>query len=481
MKKLLLVLLLCVPAFAEFSLGGGAPTWKAAVANSAALPASGNSTNDCRVAQATTALYCWSGSAWVQQGGSSGVAWGAITGTLSDQTDLQTALNLTAPLASPTFTGTIGTPLSSSRAMATDGSGNLAVATTTSTELGYVHGVTSAIQTQLGLLAPLASPTFTGTVTFPSTSQNFAFIGPTSGSGVPTFRALVAGDIPSLSYAPTASPTFTGTVTAPIVTSGTANPASTAVLRFGKTDTAFCFRNNANSTDVGCLNLSSADKPTFSGNFGFGGTTSAGYTFGAGTNDLFFNSLGTGGTLSSIGNATNTYGFYEGPGLVTQSDGVGYIGEDLGANLMRPSGILTKNFFAQGDNSRCFGVPSVQTTNGTATKLWQNVNFLNSPTDNNDTTAYSWEGFVTARASVGTGTPAWSTFKVYGQTHREGGACVLDFSTAAPHLDSNSTLAAATVAWTCDGSSVNRTDLTVTGLASTTIDWTAYLCWNKAQ
>jgi hypothetical protein len=31
-----------------------------------------------------------------------------------------------------------------------------------------------------------------------TTSQNFAFVGPTSGSGAPSFRALVAGDIPSL-------------------------------------------------------------------------------------------------------------------------------------------------------------------------------------------------------------------------------------------------------------------------------------------
>lgn len=43
------------------------------------------------------------------------------------------------------------------------------------TELSYVNGVTSAIQTQLGLKAPLASPTFTGIVTmgsatYPATS-----------------------------------------------------------------------------------------------------------------------------------------------------------------------------------------------------------------------------------------------------------------------------------------------------------------------
>jgi len=38
----------------------------------------------------------------------SGADWGNIIGTLSDQTDLQTALNLKANLASPTFTGTVG-------------------------------------------------------------------------------------------------------------------------------------------------------------------------------------------------------------------------------------------------------------------------------------------------------------------------------------------------------------------------------------
>jgi hypothetical protein len=42
------------------------------------------------------------------------------------------------------------------------------VVTATATELNYVDGVTSAIQTQLNDKAPLASPTFTGTVTLPS-------------------------------------------------------------------------------------------------------------------------------------------------------------------------------------------------------------------------------------------------------------------------------------------------------------------------
>lgn len=42
-----------------------------------------------------------------------GGTWGSITGTLSDQTDLQAALNLKADLASPTFTGTPAAPTAS--------------------------------------------------------------------------------------------------------------------------------------------------------------------------------------------------------------------------------------------------------------------------------------------------------------------------------------------------------------------------------
>lgn len=64
------------------------------------------------------------------------------------------------------------------------------------TEFNYVVGVTSAVQTQIDSKAPIASPTFTGTVTIPSGSS-------------------IAG------YAQLASPAFTGTPTAPTATAGT--------------------------------------------------------------------------------------------------------------------------------------------------------------------------------------------------------------------------------------------------------------------
>lgn len=85
--------------------------------------------------------------------------WGSITGTLSDQTDLQTALNAKAPIASPTFTGTATTPALNisgqvaDRIAIFDASKNVISADTATypslTELSYVKGVTSAVQTQL--------------------------------------------------------------------------------------------------------------------------------------------------------------------------------------------------------------------------------------------------------------------------------------------------------------------------------------------
>jgi len=67
------------------------------------------------------------------------------------KTEADNLLVLKSPLASPTFTGTVVLPSTTS------------IGTVSNTEIGYLDGVTSAIQTQLGAKANLASPTFTGT------------------------------------------------------------------------------------------------------------------------------------------------------------------------------------------------------------------------------------------------------------------------------------------------------------------------------
>ena len=58
--------------------------------------------------------------------------------------------------------------LTASRAIVTTAGGILTTATTTATEIGYVNGVTSAIQTQINTKAPSASPTFTTAATLPA-------------------------------------------------------------------------------------------------------------------------------------------------------------------------------------------------------------------------------------------------------------------------------------------------------------------------
>jgi hypothetical protein len=65
---------------------------------------------------------------------------------------IQTQLNSKADLAGPTFTGTVTLPSTTS------------IGNVSSTELGYVDGVTSSIQTQLDSKANLSGATFTGAI-----------------------------------------------------------------------------------------------------------------------------------------------------------------------------------------------------------------------------------------------------------------------------------------------------------------------------
>ncbi len=101
---------------------------------------------------------------------SASVAWGAITGTLSSQTDLNTALGLKAPLASPALTGTPTAPT------ATAGTSTTQIATT-----AFVTAVDV-------LKAPLASPTFTGTVTIPAGASISGYL--TTSSASSTYQTL---------------------------------------------------------------------------------------------------------------------------------------------------------------------------------------------------------------------------------------------------------------------------------------------------
>ena len=141
-----------------------------------------------------------------------------VTGTVSG--------GVVAPLASPTFTGTVVLPSTTS------------IGGVSATELVYLDGVTSNIQTQLdaklaitaaaSTYAPLDGPTFTGTVTLPSTTS----IGGVSAAEIVFLDGVTSNVQTQLDgKAGLASPAFTGTPTAPTAASGS-NDTTVATTGF---------------------------------------------------------------------------------------------------------------------------------------------------------------------------------------------------------------------------------------------------------
>ena len=139
-----------------------------------------------------TTDYLAADNTWkTMSGGGGGATWGSITGTLSTQTDLQTALNA----KENTITGAASTittsNLTGSRALVSNGGGKVDVSAVTTTELGYLSGVTSDIQTQLNAKAAIGS----------GTSFSFGLIGNTTvGAGVTTYVSIVGSSYNALEF-----------------------------------------------------------------------------------------------------------------------------------------------------------------------------------------------------------------------------------------------------------------------------------------
>lgn len=126
------------------------------------------------------------------------------------------ALALKAPLASPTFSGTVTLPTGTvTSAMILDGT---IVDGDINASANIAQSKISGLTTSLSAKANTASPTFTGTVTLPLTTSGYV---KTSAAGIISSSAAVPqADVTNLTTdlaakAPLASPTFTGTVTLP--------------------------------------------------------------------------------------------------------------------------------------------------------------------------------------------------------------------------------------------------------------------------
>lgn len=218
-------------------------------------------------------LLKWNGTAWVNAAGYALLASPTFTGTVTvptptNNTDASTkayvdaaqsaaqvyADNLTVSLSDITDGITAdaseinilnGATVSAAELNILDG------ATLSVTELNYVDGVTSAIQTQIDSKAPLASPTFTGTVSgITKTMVGLGSVDNTTDANKPVSTATqTALDLKSN----LASPTFTGTLTANDVTvsgnltvSGTTTSINTETLTVN--DNIVVLNNNVTSS-----------------------------------------------------------------------------------------------------------------------------------------------------------------------------------------------------------------------------------------
>lgn len=128
-------------------------------------------------------IYGRQNRAWVEVT-TGGGTWGSITGTLSNQTDLQSALNAKANdsdvvkltgnqsiAGDKTFTGDIVlNELTASRVLITDANKHVKSSTVTTTELDYLSGVTSTVQGQYVVT------TVTSTTSSPANTKDHAIL-----------------------------------------------------------------------------------------------------------------------------------------------------------------------------------------------------------------------------------------------------------------------------------------------------------------
>ncbi len=177
-------------------------------------------------------------------------------------TATQSALDLKSNLASPTFTGTVVLPSTTS------------IGNVSASEIETLDGINSNIQTQIDSKSPSASPTFTGTVVLPSTTS----IGNVSASEIETLDGVTSSIQTQLNdrlesataastYAPIASPTFTGTVSG----------VTKSMVGLGNVDNTSDTNKPVSTATQSALDLKAPlSGPTFTGTVVLPSTTSVG-------------------------------------------------------------------------------------------------------------------------------------------------------------------------------------------------------------
>lgn len=244
---------------------------------------------------------------------------GTLTGTTLNSTVVTSSLTSVGTLGSLTVTGNItNSALAASELTATDGSKNLQSLDTATypslTEISYVKGVTSAIQTQLNAKGA-------GTVTAVSVASTNGFAGSSSGGATPTLTlstsitgvllgngtAISASNVTNdaqtkASIVPNTAPSAGqllvgnagGTAYAPISSSGDVTIASTGATTIGTNKVSYAKMQQASTVTIlgnptgGTANISEI---TLGSGLAFSGTT--------------LTASGSGGTVTTTGSPSS--------------------------------------------------------------------------------------------------------------------------------------------------------------------------------
>ena len=242
----------------QFKIGDGSTAWNSL----SYAPLSGtvadldDVTNVVITSAANGDLLKWNGSAWVNAAGYALLASPTFTGTPTLPTGTiattQTVADNSTKVATTAFVRGEVTALVNSAPGTLDTLNELALA------LGSDAAFSTTVTNSLGLKAPLASPTFTGTPTLPTgtiaTTQ-------TANNNSTALATTAYVDTADALKANIASPTFTGTPTLPtgtIATTQTAGNNTTALATTAFVTTAVAGAAITALNDIGDVTITSA-------------------------------------------------------------------------------------------------------------------------------------------------------------------------------------------------------------------------------
>jgi Major tropism determinant N-terminal domain len=269
----------------------------------------------------------------------------ADTSALVTNSSLAAELADYAPKDAPTFTGEVVLPSSTT------------IGDVSSTELGYVNGVTSSIQTQLDsklasstastTYAPIASPTFTGNVVLPSTTD----IGTISSTEIGYLEGVTSSVQNQLdAKAPIESPAFTGTVSG----------ITAAMVGLGNVDnTADLDKPVSNAVQTALDLKADLESPVFTGEVETSDLTVTGNLIVQGTtttvsasdlklrdNMIYLNQAGASVITNAVGDGTNV--------VYTTSEAHGYAAGDF----VTVANVVPTSFNISGDGEEILAVTS---------------------------------------------------------------------------------------------------------------------------